>query len=119
MNKCEELKELERGIPLSRFEDEVNQRDPEMEFRLLTRLNCHKIHFQSLFKSQNIDFKRKNRYNEVLPFEHSMVKLKDIKDKSDRYAYYINASYINVTTFLVIQVGYRLRLILKTVGKCS
>jgi len=97
VHKCEELKELEKGINLDNFEEECALRDAEMEFRILTRLNCHKIHYQNLFKSQNIDFKRKNRYNEVLPFEHSMVKLKEVKDKQDRYGYYINANYINVS----------------------
>ncbi|CDW76622.1 protein tyrosine phosphatase [Stylonychia lemnae] len=95
VDKCEELKELEKAIPLQNYEEESQDRDPEMEFRLLTRMNCHKIHYQNLFKSQNLDFKRKNRYNEVLPFSHSMVKLKEAKDKADRYGYYINASYIN------------------------
>ena len=97
VDKCEELKEIEKGISLSNYEQESQERDPEMEFRILTRMNCHKIHYQNLFKSQNLDFKRKNRYNEVLPFTHSMVKLKDLKTKDDRYGYYINASYINVS----------------------
>lgn len=97
VDKCEDLKDLEKGIPLVSFEQEVaGSRDPEMEFRLLIRINCHKIHYQNLQKSQNADFKRKNRYNEVLPFIHSMVKLQDARDKTDRYWYYINANYINV-----------------------
>lgn len=97
MDKCEDLKDLEKGISLSRFEEELGERDPEMEHRLLTRMNCHKIHYQNLFKSQNIDFKRKNKYNEILPFQHSMVKLKEKDNEAgDRYWYYINANYINV-----------------------
>ena len=80
-----------------------------MEYRLLTRLNCHKLHYQNLFKSQNIDFKRKNRYNELLPFVHSMVKLRDKEgtDENDRYWYYVNADYINVnyiTLFMCLDV---------------
>lgn len=67
-----------------------------MEYRLLTRMNCHKIHYQNLFKSQNLDFKKKNRYHEVLPFQHSMVKISNIVDPNDRYGFYINANYINV-----------------------
>jgi protein tyrosine phosphatase len=54
-----------------------------------------------LQKSQNADFKRKNRYNEVLPFIHSMVKLQEAKDKTDRYWYYINANYVNVSSYAV------------------
>jgi receptor-type tyrosine-protein phosphatase gamma len=98
VDNCEELKELERGIPLSAFASHYPLRDPEMEFRLLTRLNCHKLHYHNLFKSQNQDFKRKNRYNEVLPFQHSMVKLRNPKEPKERYSSYINANYINVHT---------------------
>lgn len=83
-------------MALTNFEKELDQRDLEMEFRLLTRMNCHKLHFQSLFKSQNIDFKNKNRYQEVLPFQHSMVRLVEIKETSERYGFYVNANYINV-----------------------
>ena len=45
VDKCEELKELEKGIKLTNFELESLDRDPEMEFRLLSRMNCHKIHY--------------------------------------------------------------------------
>eukprot|EP00347_Sterkiella_histriomuscorum_P023451 403334591 len=95
IDKCEELKELEKGISLQNFEAESLERDPEMEFRILSRINCHKIHYQNLQKSQQTSFKNKNRYNEVLPFMHSMVRLKDAKDKTDRFWYYINANYVN------------------------
>ena len=36
-----------------------------------------------------------------------MVKIKDVKDKSDRYGYYINASYVNV---IIITLKYNYRL---------
>lgn len=45
VNGCDELKELEKGISLANFEEESLQRDPDMEFRLLTRINCHKLHY--------------------------------------------------------------------------
>lgn len=46
IDKCDELKELERGIPLQSFEIEtIEQREPEMEFRILSRINLHKIHY--------------------------------------------------------------------------
>ena len=52
VDKCDDLKDLEKGIPLVNFEQEVaSSRDPEMEFRLLIRINCHKIHYQNLQKS--------------------------------------------------------------------
>ncbi len=107
VDKCQDLKDLEKGIALAKFDQESqsSERDPEMEFRLLSRMNCHKLHYQNLYKSQNIDFKRKNRYNEVLPFTHSMVKIRDQNSKSeehqDRYWNYINACYINVRAYLL------------------
>jgi hypothetical protein len=45
VDKCEELKGVEKGMNLAHFEEEVTQRDMEMEYRLLTRMNCHKIHY--------------------------------------------------------------------------
>jgi protein tyrosine phosphatase len=75
VNKCDDLKDLEKGMLLKNIAKEIADRDADMEYRLLTRMTCHKIHYRSIFKSQNRDFKDKNRYQEVLPFEHSMVKL--------------------------------------------
>ena len=79
VNDNDDLKDLERGVPLSKFEEEYKRRESEkeleMEFRVLSRLNCHKSHYLNLYKSPNLDFKSKNRYNEVLPFNHSRVKL--------------------------------------------
>ena len=65
---------------MSSFESEYERRDQEreleMEFRVLTRLNCHKLHYLNLYKSPMHEFKSKNRYNEVLPFRHTRVILK-------------------------------------------
>ena len=52
VDKCQDIKELEKGIPLATFEESFKTgRDPDMEFRLLTRMNCHKLHYQNIFKS--------------------------------------------------------------------
>ena len=53
VDKCQELKELEKGINLETFETEVEARDSEMEFRVLQRISCHKLHYKNLFKSQH------------------------------------------------------------------
>lgn len=45
VDKCEDIKNLEKGIPLSEFEQLCTSKDPEMEYRVLTRINCHKIHY--------------------------------------------------------------------------
>lgn len=79
VNDNDDLKDLEKGIPLSHFAEEFKRRETEkeleMEFRVLSRINCHKSHYLNLYKSPNLDFKSKNRYNEVLPFKHSRVTL--------------------------------------------
>ena len=96
VDKCEDLKSLEKGLALARFEAEMAERDPPMEYRLLTRMNCHLLHYKNLYKSQNVDFKNKNRYNEVLPFHHNLVKLTEKPEKdADRYWHYVNASFVN------------------------
>lgn len=77
------MKELEKGMSLSNLESEIDSRDLDMEYRFLTRLNCHKIHYQNLYKSQQSDFKKLNRYPEVLPFEHSRVKLTTKEEGED------------------------------------
>lgn len=45
VDKCQDLKDLEKGIPIARYEQDFTDRDPEMEFRLLSRMNCHKLHY--------------------------------------------------------------------------
>jgi protein tyrosine phosphatase len=44
-----------------------------MEYKILTRINCHKKKYDCLFKSYHSDFRERNRYPEILPFKHSMV----------------------------------------------
>lgn len=51
VDKCKELKELEKGVLLTNFRHSVSLRDYEMEFRILQRINLHKLHYQNLFKS--------------------------------------------------------------------
>lgn len=50
-------------------------RDLEMEYRILMRINCHKAQFNQLYKNSSSEFRRKNKYNEILPFLHNMVKI--------------------------------------------
>jgi hypothetical protein len=45
VDKCQDLKDLEKGIVLSNYEKEVADRDMDMEYRLLIRMNCHKMHY--------------------------------------------------------------------------
>ena len=38
-----------------------------MEFRVLQRMTQHKEHVKNLYTNTKMEFKRQNRYNEVLP----------------------------------------------------
>jgi protein tyrosine phosphatase len=50
------------------------------------------VHFQCLYREHNQDFKAQNRYNDVLPYKHNLV---EVKDESGGNIY-VNGSYINV-----------------------
>jgi protein tyrosine phosphatase len=73
----------------------------EMEYRILMRINCHKGQFNNLFKNSSSEFRRKNKYNEILPYMHNMVKLMcHFEDQDDKFRDYYNASFINVRFIL-------------------
>ena len=111
VEQCSLLKEVEQGIKASHFaklnlehniprEDdapytECTVRDFEMEYRVLMRINCHMGQFQNIFRDPSAEFRRRNRYNDILPYKHNMVRVEDEAD--GRFNHYYNASYINVT----------------------
>ena len=67
VDKNDDLKFLERGIALEEFSDMREKRKYEMEFRILQRMTQHKGHVKNLYNSPKMEFKKQNRYNEVLP----------------------------------------------------
>jgi protein tyrosine phosphatase len=52
-----------------------SQRNPEMEYKILTRINCHKQKYDSLFRSYHGDFKQQNKYPDILPFANNRVQI--------------------------------------------
>lgn len=89
-----------------------------MEFRILQRMTQHKGHTKNLYNSPQMEFRKHNRYNEVLPckkynrvsftqiVQHSRVVLKEQPTNipedigigyNEELNYYINASFINVS----------------------
>ena len=66
MDQNEDLKNLERGIPIEDFKDIRTKRMIDMEFRVLQRMTQHKDHVKNIYISTQMEFKRQNRYNEVL-----------------------------------------------------
>eukprot|EP00347_Sterkiella_histriomuscorum_P012601 403367944 len=104
VDKNEDLKFLERGIALENLSDIKEQKRLEMEFRVLQRMTQHKGHVKNLFNSPQMEFMKQNRYNEVLPFSHSRVVLKNQPTiipsdigigYNEDLNFYINANYIN------------------------
>ena len=70
VDKNDDLKFLERGIALEEFSDMREKRKYEMEFRILQRMTQHKGHVKNLYNSPKMEFKKQNRYNEVLPCKY-------------------------------------------------
>ncbi|CDW89851.1 protein tyrosine phosphatase [Stylonychia lemnae] len=86
-----------------------------MEFRVLQRMTQHKGHVKNLYNSPQMEFRKQNRYNEVLPCNqiinlmcqlvvHSRVVLKNLPTTApsdvgpgynEELNYYMNANYIN------------------------
>jgi protein tyrosine phosphatase len=92
MHKNDDIASLERGICLEDFQKEKDERILDMEFRILNRI-CHTmVHFQGLYREHNQEFKAQNRYNDVLPYKHNLVEVKDNLGGN----IYVNGSYINV-----------------------
>lgn len=74
VSMCEDLGNLEQGIPIDKFKP--NDRKVDMEFRILDKMTFHKDHVANLFVSSHSEFKVLNRHLEVLPFKHNRVILK-------------------------------------------
>jgi protein tyrosine phosphatase len=77
VDKNEDLQSLEQGILLDDFVKVDKARNFAMEFRILTRMTQHKEHVKNLFYSVSSEFMAHNRWNDILPFAHSRVLLKD------------------------------------------
>ncbi|CAD8205399.1 unnamed protein product [Paramecium octaurelia] len=91
-----ELVTIEKGISVLHFSQELLKRDLEMEFRLLRRLTETQYHNDNLFDFHP-DVQRLNRYNNIIPFKHSIVKLKSEGDEEENLKEsYINANFINL-----------------------
>ncbi|CAK65110.1 unnamed protein product (macronuclear) [Paramecium tetraurelia] len=89
-----ELASIEKGIPITEFSDQIQSRDQEMEFRILRRLTETQYHNDNLYDFHP-DILKLNRYNNIIPFKHSIVKLRCDEEENQRESY-INADYINL-----------------------
>ena len=55
----------------------------EAEYRILQRITGHSDKFNTLFRSFDVEFKRRNRYAAVIPFKFNRVKLNTAWTKSN------------------------------------
>jgi hypothetical protein len=65
--KFENVREVEKGIPLSEFQESMESRELDLEFQLLRKLTETKEHQQN---QEKIDKKKSsllNRYSEIIP----------------------------------------------------
>ena len=77
VHNCEELKQLEREIPCAEFLEKapVDESRQQMEFRIIQKISSHKDHAANFFVSAFQQFKMLNRHKDVLPYNHSRVRL--------------------------------------------
>lgn len=74
IKNCQPLKNLEKNILLTNFENEFLKKNIEVEFRILKRITNTNLHIKKMFKNGFKNFSEKNRYNHIIPFTHSMPK---------------------------------------------
>jgi len=75
VDKMPDLKNLEKGIHLGRFNSSLSIKRIELEFRTLQKMCFHKDHVLNLFTSFDMQFHKINRYKDILPFLHNRVVL--------------------------------------------
>jgi len=89
----EDLTYIQKGIRLKNFRDNINKRNLECEFKLLRRLTENQM-YTNQFRDYNPEIVRLDRYNQVVPFKHTMVRLPPLSTNGGESEIYINANYI-------------------------
>ena len=85
-SECEELNEIEKGIPAHSFTPDIQKRNIELEFRLLRKLTQTKKHMDYLIPNSPF-LQGFNRYSDVLPYSDTIVKVSSGE--------YINANWVS------------------------
>ncbi|KAL4437915.1 hypothetical protein ABPG74_001086 [Tetrahymena malaccensis] len=91
VTKMSDIQLIEQGINILEFSDKISKRNPDMEFRLIRRITETQFHNEQL-KDYEPKLNKLNRYNNILPYKRTEVKL---EEESDDECPYINASFIN------------------------
>lgn len=96
MTKYENVREIEKGVPLNEFNESMNARELDAEFRLIRKLTETKEHLANCEAFDKKTNALLNRYAELKPFKHTRVRL--LQRNEDIYDSYINGNYINTAT---------------------
>lgn len=96
VNKYENVREIEKGVPLNEFNDSMLVRELDAEFRLIRKLTETKEHLANCEAFDKKTNALLNRYAELKPFKHTRVRL--LQRNEDKYDSYINANFINTAT---------------------
>jgi protein tyrosine phosphatase len=83
--ECEDLKEIEKGLPTRTFSADMSRRNLDLEFRLLRKLTQSKKHMDYLIPNSPF-LQAYNRYSDVLPYSDTIVKVSSGE--------YINANWV-------------------------
>jgi len=93
IEKCEDLAYIQKGVKLKNFKDNMNKRNLELEFKLLRRLTENQTYTEH-FRAYNPEITKFDRYQSIVPFNHTMVKLPKLTEDGPDAETYINANYI-------------------------
>ena len=92
VNDLQELLDFEKKIPFSKLHTHIDEANVDQEFRILNRITHTNKHLEKMVVYKETMYK-KNRYEHLIAFKHSMPKLKEEED------FYINANYITHPLF--------------------
>jgi protein tyrosine phosphatase len=75
VNKYENVREIEKGVPLAEFNESMRVRELDAEFRLIRKLTETKEHVENCEEFDKKTNAQLNRYAMLNPFKHTRVRL--------------------------------------------
>jgi len=93
VEKCDDLCYIQKGVKLKNFRANMNKRNLDCEFKLLRRLTENQM-YTNQFRDYNPEIAKLDRYNQVMPFKHTIVRLPQLTKDGGETECYINANFI-------------------------
>lgn len=90
VEEMEELKLYAKNILLNKFDKDLEKKNLEVEFRILNRITNTNKHVEKMFQDKNENFNKKNRYEFLIPFYHSMPKCECNMKNKQRFSEILN-----------------------------